>query len=208
MPKIARQGRTRVKEGPCPLPRRCLPAILAAAAFLCFLGLSPLTCRAEQNFLLKGFSLGGTDKVLEVNLRLTVSEEQNLAYMLRDGAKMEMTCQVQFFRTRSFWSNQLLTESIVYNRLSYDLLLREFVLSTEGVPPTRNESFRRLMAETWGNLTIPLENPGGLEQDQDYLVKVTVGLKHTEMPPWLTRSILFWSDEIISPTTFELDLTY
>lgn len=182
--------------------------VLGLVLLVCVLGLSPRPALAEQNFLLKSFALGGTDKYLEVNLRLAVSEEHNLAYMLRDGAKMEMSCRVSLLRKRTFWSSELLAENAVYNRLTYDLLLREFVLSAENQPPTRNESFRRLMAETWENLCIPLDNPAGLTQDEDYVVKVTVDLKHTEMPPWLTRSILFWSDEIIAPTTFELDLNY
>ena len=188
--------------------RRAAAVGFGLAFFLCWLGAMPLTCLAEQNFLLKGFSLGGTDKQPEVNLRLAVSEEHNLAYMLRDGAKMEMTCHVQFLRKRTFWSNELLAENTVSTRLAYDRLLREFVLSAEDAPLMRNESFRRLMSESWENLCIPLDNPGGLEQDQSYLVKVTADLKYTEMPPWLTRSILFWSEEIIPATTFELDLTY
>ena len=192
--------------------RRGLPPtlgmILGLVFLVCILGLLPLPALAEQNFLLKGFALSGTDKRLEINLRLAVSEEHNLAYMLRDGAKMEMSCQVSLLRKRTFWSNELLTENIIYNQLSYDRLLREFVLSAENQPPARNESFRRLMTETWENLCVPLNNPVGLTQDEDYVVKVTVDLKHTEMPPWLTRSILFWSDEIIAPTTFELDLNY
>ena len=188
--------------------RRVTAKGLGLAVFLCLLGAMPLTCPAEQNFLLKGFSLGGTDKQPEVNLRLAVSEEHNLAYMLRDGAKMEMTCRVQFLRKRTFWSNELLAENTVSTRLAYDRLLREFVLSAEDTPPLRNESFRGLMNESWENLSIPLDNPGGLEQNQNYLIKVTADLKYTEMPPWLTRSILFWSEEIIPATTFELDLTY
>ncbi len=192
--------------------RRGLPLTLGMTLGLvllvCVLSLSPRPALAEQNFLLKGFALSGTDKHLEINLRLAVSEEHNLAYMLRDGAKMEMSCQVSLLRKRTFWSNELLAETAVYHRLTYDLLLREFVLSVENQPPTRNESFRRLMTQTWENLCIPLDNPIGLTQDEDYVVKATVGLKHTEMPPWLTRSILFWSDEIIAPTTFELDLNY
>lgn len=185
-------------------------ATLALGLFLlaCALTLSPRPALAEQNFLLKGFALGGTDKHLEINLRLAVSEEHNLAYMLRDGAKMEMSCQVRLLRKRTFWSNELLAETAIYNRLTYDLLLREFVFNSENHPPIRNELFRQLMAETWENLCVPLDNPAGLTQDEDYVVKVTVDLKHTEMPPWLTRSILFWSDEIIAPTTFELDLNY
>ena len=193
----------------CALSRRGLAAFLGLALFCGLLGFwSPATAWAEQNFLLRGFSLGGTDKQLEVNLRLGVSEEANLAYMLRDGAKMEMTCHVEFLRQRSFWSNQSLAENTVRFHLAYDRLLREFVLSAENSPPVRQESFRRLMSETWENLSIPLDNPGGLEQDQDYLIKVTTDLKYTEMPPWLTRSILFWSEEIIPATLFELDLTY
>lgn len=191
-----------------PLPRRAPAVVFCLLIFLCVLALQPPACLAEQNFLLKGFSLEGTDKQLEVHLRLMVSEEHNLAYMLRDGAKVEMTCHVQFLRKRTFWSNELVAENTIYTHLAYDLLLREFVLSTEDSPPTRNESFRALMRATWEDLSIPLENPGGLEQDQDYALKATVDLKYTEMPPWLTRSILFWSEEIIPATTFELDLTY
>ena len=174
---------------------------------LCGLFFAPLTAQAEQAFIVRGLSLGGTDTRLEVNLQLAVSEEANLANMLRDGAKMEMSCQVQFLRKRSFWSNKLLAENTVYSRLSYDPLLREFIISSEEAA-AQDENFHRLLGATWGNLAVPLDNSGGLVQDEDYLVKVTVGLKHTEMPPWLTRSILFWSDEIISPTTFELDMSY
>ncbi len=207
MPEPRHACPSRALAFPAP-SRRTLLAGFGLVVFLCLLGLAPLTCRAEQNFVLKGFSLGGTDKHLEVNLRLAASEEHNLAYMLRDGAKMEMTCHVQFLRKRTFWSNELVAENTIYTRLAYDLLLREFVLSGDDSPATRNESFRALMRATWENLSIPLENPGGLEQDQDYVVKATVDLKYTEMPPWLTRSILFWSEEIIPATTFELDLTY
>ena len=196
------------RRGLPPVINMVMSMILGLTLFACVLGALPRPGLAEQSFLLKGFSLGGTDKHLEVNLRLALSEEHNLAYMLRDGAKMEMSCEVQLLRKRTFWSNELVAETATYNSRAYDLLLREFVLGANGQPPARNESFRRLMTETWENLSVPLDNPAGLEQDEDYAVKVTVALKHTEMPPWLTRSILFWSDEIITPTTFELDLNY
>lgn len=192
-----------------PVPARGISAFcLGLALLFCGLGFTPLAAFAEQGFIVKGFSLGGTDTRLEINLQLLLKEEANLANMLRDGAKVEMACQVQFLRKRSFWSDETLAESTIYSRLRHDPLLREFVVSTGEAPATRGEDFHRLMEETWGNLSIPLDNPGGLVQDEDYLVKVTVSLKHTEMPPWLTRSILFWSDEIIPPTTFELDMSY
>lgn len=192
-----------------PAPARGASAFcLGLVLFFCGLVLAPLPSFAEQGFIVKGFSLGGTDTRLEINLQLLLKEEANLANMLRDGAKMEMTCQVQFLRKRSFWSDEALAENTIHSRLRHDPLLREFVVSTGETAATRGEDFHRLMEETWGNLSIPLENPGGLVQDEDYLVKVTVSLKHSEMPPWLTRSILFWSDEIIPPTTFELDMSY
>ena len=86
---------------------------------ICILGALPQPGLAEQSFLLKGFSLGGTDKRLEVNLHLGLNEEHNLAYMLRDGAKMEMACEVQLLRKRTFWSNELLAETAIYNSLTY-----------------------------------------------------------------------------------------
>lgn len=179
-----------------------------AALALASLFWHPAAAVAAQKFQIKGFSVGGTDKQVEVHLRLAVSEEQNLSYMLRDGAKMEFICRVELLRKRTFWSNELLAENGVYYRLTYDLLLRDFVLAAQDEPPARNENFHALLAETWGDLVIALDNPAGLAPDEEYLIRATVELKHGEMPPWLARSILFWSDVIIPPTTFELDLAY
>ncbi len=208
------------KHSPTPLTQPLCPAVCPAPrlggrvfihlAALCLAALLflPGEAMAAQNFRIKGFSLGGTDKQLEVHLQLGVTEEYNLSYMLRDGAKMELSCRVELLRKRSFWSNELLAETEVYFRLSYDLLLRDFVLASESEPPVRNDNFHSLLSETWNDLVILLDNPTGLAANEDYLIKATVELKHSEMPPWLTRSILFWSDVIIPATTFELDLAY
>ena len=162
----------------------------------------------EQSFVVNRFYLSGNDSVLTARLNLFVTNIQYLRDILRDGARLSLQCHSAFYQKRSILKNILLDEHNFSASLRYNPLQREFVIYSENRPPLINSNLTELLQQTWGNLELPLVKYSELEKDETYVAVLTLSLRHEEMPPWLGKNVLFWSDVVIAPKEYKLEFDY
>ena len=162
----------------------------------------------EPSFIIKRFYLAGNDSLLTARLNLSVTEMQYLRDILRDGARLSLQCNTALYRHRSILTNVLINEQQFSASLRYNPLQREFVIFSENRPPIVNASLTELLQQTWGNLELPLVKRSELEKEETYVAVLTLTLKHEEMPPWLGKNVLFWSDLVIAPKEYKLEFEY
>ena len=127
---------------------------------------------------------------------------------LRDGAVMALTCKLALERVRTLLSNEILSEESRSYQLRHDLLSREFILSSPGLPIVRQKQFDALLASSFQHLDflLPLQAP--LVSGETYRVQLKVTLEHAEVPPWLEKALFFWSWEVTPPLSFSQDFVF
>ena len=179
-----------------------MPAAILLLVLLC----RPSPALALQHFTGEPPELSARGGQLNLSLRLSVDDEDALRVMLRDGASLELGINAKIERQRTLWANQGLGERNFSFLLKYDSLTRQYRMIdplTEKV--LQDSNLRALLARTWKQLDLPLTGMNIFKPDEDYLVVLNLTLQHAEIPPWLDRSLVFWSREVVEPETYKLE---
>jgi len=143
------------------------------------------------------------DGMIILRLALTVDNEEGLFTLLKDGAVLELGLSVLVERERTLWRNAKAVGVDFSSILQHDPLSRDFVLrvpTPDGEKEVRDRNLSRLLQASWRRLALPvasLEELRRKEPAASYQVVLTVSLRHTGVPPWLERSSLFWSAEVV-----------
>ena len=171
---------------------------------------APQTTGAADSpaFVLKNFHLSGNETLLTARLSVSISNLDYLRDILRDGARLSIECRSAIYRKRTLWRNALIEEHNFSSSLRYNPLQRDFLLFSENGASLTNSDLLALLQNTWGNLEMPLTQLSSLENGETYVVLVSLALKHEEMPPWLSKNVLFWSDIIIPAQEYKLEFEY
>ena len=141
--------------------------------------------------------------MLTLKLAVTVDTEEWLLALLKDGAVLELAVTTGVERERSLWSNVEAARAEFSSIVRHDPLSRDFVArvpTPEGEKEIRDRSLSRLLQSSWRRLTLPVAALDDLlkeEPAESYLMLVSVALRHTEVPPWLEKSSVFWSAEVV-----------
>ena len=107
-------------------------------------------------------------------------------------------------RERFLWSNAEAAAVTFLSVIRHDPLSRDFVVSVPthgGDKEFRDRNLTRLLYASWRNLSLPiatLENLRRSEDADEYVITLAVGLRHTEVPPWLEKTLVFWSADVVS----------
>lgn len=141
--------------------------------------------------------------MLTLKLALTVDNEEGLLALLKDGAVLELAVSAGIERERAFWRNAALAGAEFSSILRHDPLSRDFVVlvpTPEGEKEIRDRSLTRLLQASWRRLSLPVVPFADMPQDEPaapYLVRIVISLRHTDVPPWLEKSSVFWSAELV-----------
>lgn len=161
---------------------------------------------ALENFVGELPTLHTEGDTLNMTLRLSVDDEDALRLLLRDGATIELGVRVRVERKRTLWANEKIEELEFSSLLKYDSLVRQYRLTGPADDRVvQDGNLRALLAKSWKDLRIPLVKADVFEPDEEYLVIVDLTLQHAELPPWLDKTLVFWSREVVAPETFKLD---
>lgn len=177
-----------------------LPALLFCALF------AGLAQAAPDNFVHGRPVLSLSEGALTLSLPLSVDNEDALGALLRDGASIELAINVTIQRKRSVWFNEKVHETVFSSLLRHDPLSREYRMTMPGSEQIlQDKSLRALLARTWKTMKLPLA-PGELfAPNNNYVVKIELSLKHTALPPWLDRTLVFWNKDVVNSASIELE---
>ena len=189
---------------------RVLPLFFAVLFLLsCF----PALALPPQKFQIAPPSVSTLNSELFLNLSLTVDNEDGLHDLLKDGAVLQLGVSVAMTRKRSWWANVDIAEHEYTSLIYHDPLTRDFVMSfptREGEKTLRDKNLTRLIFSSWRNLSLPvvplrtLYNEGS---EEEFVISLTISLQHTEVPPWLEKSFVFWSSDVVPQEKFSLPFT-
>lgn len=142
---------------------------------------------------------------IKVHYSLHVLPVAALADLLRDGAHLALEEQVSVVRLRSLMPNSTVLDARFVWYLRHDPLTRQFILTQDNGQSSRNAQLAPLLAQTWKERShlFPLERP--LEEDSTFRLVLSYTFKHTEVPPWLEKSLFFWSWGVSEPLVVSVD---
>ncbi|MDL2285656.1 DUF4390 domain-containing protein [Desulfovibrio sp. OttesenSCG-928-F07] len=150
------------------------------------------------------FKRGGK---LWVKLPLSVTDEAALIDLLRDRATLELQIETLVQRKRSLWFNEDLTKNNFVSVVRHDPLSREFKLThIINAQVMSNSNLRPLLAVSWKKNELPLIELSALKPSETYIIEIDLALRHSELPSWLERTLVFWDKNIVN--TEHLTLEY
>lgn len=141
--------------------------------------------------------------MLTLGLSLTVDNEDGLRDLLKDGAVLELVIDVSVERERSWWGNAEAAAVEYASTIRHDPLSRDFLVSVparDGKKEFRDRNLTRLLHASWRKLVLPVAPLKELQRNEPadaYLVTIGFSLHHTEVPPWLEKTIVFWSTDVV-----------
>ncbi|WP_066851943.1 DUF4390 domain-containing protein [Halodesulfovibrio spirochaetisodalis] len=185
--------------------------LLFSTIALCIFSISlPSSAHAvSQEMRLTSFRLAETDGALMLNFGVGVTQLDQLRLLLTEGVQVELFCQVNLSKPRSYWFRKGLTETSVTSLLYYDTLTKEYFLTLpDDKAPHRNKSLRKLLEGAWRSITLPVGSTTLMTSGNDYRVTLYVEMINTDVPEWLSKSFFFWSWDPAPPIQYSTDFTY
>lgn len=157
-----------------------------------------------QKLLLAPPSAAFQNGWLIVSLSLTVDNEDGLRDLLKDGAVLELGISAAVEEERSWWANNTLAARDFSSFIRHDPLSREFqvALPQDDAPQEfRDRNLTRLIFATWRELKLKIASLEQLRLESgdadEAVIVLTISLKHAEVPPWLEKSGVFWSSDVV-----------
>lgn len=211
-PEVSATPLLRMIESPCAprsSPSRRRPrafsgkTLAAFCALFCFFLASFAFALPPQRLLLEKVTANAGSGVLTLNLSLTVDNEDGLRDMLKDGAVLELLASVVVERERSWWANAEVASRDFSSIIRHDPLSRDFLVTLpadEEPTELRDRNLTRLLHNSWRKLVlyvVPVQRLEEEEIGEEAVVNLTLSLHHTEVPPWLEKSLVFWSSEVV-----------
>ena len=190
-----------------------LPGNICFSAFfvlLSFLVALPCFAAPPQSFVVQGPSTVVKQHRLFVDLAVTVDDEEGLRNMLKDGAVLALGIAVTVERIRSWWGDELVFEDNYTSTILHDPLTRNFVVELPEQDENKqypDKNLTRLLHATWRKLSIPLVFMERLYVDEpgsEYRITLALSLQHAEVPPWLEKSLVFWSSNVVPKEKFTM----
>lgn len=179
---------------------RQFPLLLAVLLLLSCL---PAMALPPQKLLLAPPVISTLHGNLLLNLSLTVDSEDGLRDLLKDGAVLRLRVSMAMKRKRAWWTDETLAEREYDSIIRHDPLSRDFEVSfptPDGEKRARDRNLTRLLHSSWRKLSLPilpLRVLYGQGSGESFDIIFTVTLQHTEVPPWLEKSSLFWSSDVV-----------
>ena len=181
-------------------------------ALLCLITLLtlviPAGATAPQRLQLDNFALETEDDRVHARLAVSIDSLSGLRSLLRDGAQLQFRCEGLLTEQRTVMPNRTLGETTQEHDLRYDTRTREFVILAEGRAPLRDRNLERLLGTVWGSIDLPLGEAKVFAPNANYRLRITLSLKHTQVPPWLEQTLFFWSWDVVPSATFTQDLAF
>lgn len=159
-----------------------------------------------EHFTYETPQLHKKDKELYLYMPVSVNNEDSLQGILRDGATIQLKLDTTVKRQRTLWFGEKLQETSFSLILKHDLLTRNFrIIGNEGEIISQHKNLRSLLQKSWKKLDIPIISLDQLHPEEQYSVDISLSLQHVELPPWLDKTLVFWSRDIVAPETLKLD---
>ncbi len=179
---------------------------LALACLMCAWG-APARA-ADQQIRLRDFVLDNSDGQIAVRFGIGFTELDSLRLMLKEGARVTLTCEAALTEPGSLWFSNTLSTQELHSVLSYNVLTREYMITLSGQPTLhKSNSLVKLLAETWAELALNVGQLANLTRGEEYRVDLDIRMASDNVPPWLAKTLFFWSWDIAPSMHYSMDFT-
>lgn len=185
---------------PCrlPLPLALGLLLVLLAGGLCF-AVRPSVAADSPRLELDDVSMELDNQLLRLRSSLSLENSTPVRKQLQDGAQMGLTCTLSLERVNTFHNSEVASTTSLF-MLRHDPLTREFVMSS-GDDKFQLRYLAPLIEQGWRETPLELPLPASLEPGE-YRLTLHLTLEYTDVPPWLARTLFFWSWEVASPLTY------
>lgn len=179
--------------------------ILWGVGLFCLLWPAPLRAEGGAAFVLNSLSVVFQQGITRLEAAIAVNDPASLQANLRDGAALNLHMDVLVEHPRMVLPDKTVSQQRLLFQIRFDPLTREYLLLRRAESPLRQRRLAALLEEVLGDAVIPLAPPAMLVPGERYRVRLTLGIRHADVPPWLEKALFFWSWDVIAPTTFSLN---
>jgi len=164
---------------------------------------------AAQQLKLEDFVLDNAEGQLAIRFGVGIQDKERLRVMLKEGAVVTLTCEATLSDTSGMWLNTTLARQEMVSTLSFNALAREYAIAYEGSPTVyRNANLMRLLSETWERLSLKVGQLANLERGSEYRVDLTVRMRNDNVPPWLSKTLFFWSWDMAPTMRYSMNFVF
>ncbi|GFM36052.1 DUF4390 domain-containing protein [Desulfovibrio psychrotolerans] len=164
---------------------------------------------ASQQLKLEDFVLDNAEGQLAIRFGVGIQDKERLRVMLKEGAVITLTCEATLSDTSGMWLNTTLARQEMVSTLSFNALTREYAIAYEGSPAVyRNANLMRLLSETWERLSLKVGQLVNLERGREYRVDLSVRMQNDNVPPWLSKTLFFWSWDIAPTMRYSMNFIF
>lgn len=182
------------------------------SAFFCTLLLctfcSATAVWAEDSLRLKNFLFDTEKENITLYYGIEIEPFDALKTLLREGNSLVLISNVAITPESSFFPTSDIIDLQKRALLTQDSLTREYVLSeNNGSAPNRSKSLRKILAQ-WDNMRMPLCHSEELTKGNEYTLTLSIQLQFADISPWLSKTLFFWSWDVLPPVTLSLPFTF
>ncbi len=174
--------------------RLLLGLVLFACLFFC--NIEKSHAEPQPFFTLTSSNISFYSNSIQLELFFSLPDIERIEKMLISGVNINIDCFATLNEKNSFLPDKEIQSYISGWQLRYQSLTHEFILYHENENPLRSRDLKSLLNAVFSKYTFSLNHLPELELDEDYTVNLTLGLRHATVPPWLEKTLFFWTWDI------------
>ncbi len=125
--------------------------------------------------------------------------------MLISGTSINIDYLASLKKEKMLFPDEELQNYISGWQIRYQPITREFILYHENDNPLRSRDLSSLLVTIFSHYTFSLHLIEPLKENEKYYVEIFIGLRHATVPPWLEKTLFFWTWDI-SKASYTLQL--
>ncbi len=172
-----------------------------------FIGLVLFTClffcsvekshaEAQPFFTLTSSNISFSNNSIQLELFFSLPDIERIEKMLISGVSINIDCFATLNENKAFLPDSEIQSYISGWQLRYQSLTHEFLLYHENENPLRSRDLKSLLHNIFSKYTLSLNHLPELDFDGKYTIDLTLGLRHATVPPWLEKTLFFWTWDI------------
>lgn len=177
-------------------------------AFCCLFAPTLLFAQGDPLFFVQFFSMKMQEDVPEIEFSLLPNQPELLEKHLHSGAVLNLNANFLIEEKRALFPNRAVHSSGHIWQFRFDPLAREYIVIQQGSAMTRQRDFKSLLEQVLGDATFRLPPTTPLRSDASYVLTMSFSLRYAEVPPWLQRTLFFWSWDVGEPLVFSHEFVY
>lgn len=160
-----------------------------------------------QELHLANLVLNNFEGTIRVRFGVEPTGIDHIRQFLDTGEELALRCKARLSVKRDYVWNREIGTAHFESRLRR-LKNGDFVVDIPGQGPMVDKDLAALFRKAWGEILLDLGPWDRLKRGQSYSVALQLTLARTDVSPWLSKGLFFWSFDAAPAVSYQLDFTY